>query len=117
MCRYPIDFAAGASSLDLVRLMVDRGAPVDVSNALHAAAGAVDCRDEDQGERVKVIEYLLAQGMDINKIEFADEEDFANQYWDRAYGTPLHYVAAWGWPVIVECLLKWRRPEYPCGFS
>jgi ankyrin repeat protein len=105
MCRYPIDFAAAASSLEIVQFLVNRGARLDISNALHAAAAAVGCSEEDQSERVKVIEFLLTQGMDINKLEFAGEEDFANQYWGRPYGTPLHYVASWGWPKIVECLL------------
>ena len=46
--------------------------------------------------------------MDINKLEFADEEDFANQYWSRPYGTPLHYAASWGRPKVVKCLLDNR---------
>jgi len=105
MCRYPIDFAGAVSSLEIVQLLVDRGARLDISYPLHAAAAAVGRSEEDQGERVKVIEFLLAKGMDINRIEFAGEEDFANQYWSRPYGTPLHYAASWGRPKVVKCLL------------
>jgi ankyrin repeat protein len=104
MCRYLIEFAAQSHSLEMVKFLVERGAQLDISNALHAAASNHD--EEDQPERVRVIEFLLDKGMDINKLEFAGDEDFTKQYWDRAYGTPLHYAASWGLSTIVESLLR-----------
>ena len=62
MCRYHIDFAAAGSNLEIVQFLVDRGARLDISNALHAAAAAVGFGEEHQSERVKVIEFLLAKG-------------------------------------------------------
>ncbi len=104
MARYLIEFAAASSSLGMVEFLLDRGARLDICYPLHAAAS--NPSEEGLAERVKIIEFLLKQGMDINQVEFAGEEDFANQYWNRAYGTPLHYAASWGLPEIVECLLK-----------
>lgn len=46
--------------------------------------------------------------MDVNKIEFAGEEEFILKYEKnkRAHGTPLHYAAAWGWNMTVEKIVK-----------
>ena len=96
--------AAISSDLAMVKLLISRGARLDISNALHAAAAGSTAEEED--ERVKIIELLLEKGMDINRLEFGGEEEFPKQYRNRAYGTPLHYAAAWGWAGIVECLLK-----------
>jgi hypothetical protein len=104
ICRYLIEMAAISSDLAMVKLLISRGARLDISNALHAAAAGSTAEEED--ERVKIIELLLEKGMDINRLEFAGEEEFPKQYRNRAYGTPLHYAAAWGWAGIVECLLK-----------
>lgn len=104
ICRYLIELAAGYSSLEMVKFLLSRGARLDISNALHAAA-AGGTNEDDRG-RVKVIEFLLEKGMDINRLEFAGEEDFPKQLRNRAYGTPLHYAASWGCAEIVECLLK-----------
>jgi len=102
--RYPIEFAAQGSTLEILQQLLEHGARLDISNALHAAAAGH--MEEDEIERVKIIEFLLEKGMDINRLEFAGEEDFPKQLRSRAYGTPLHYAAAWGWAKIVECLLK-----------
>jgi len=104
MCRYLIEFVADSSSLEMVKFLLDRGARLDISYTLHAAES--NSTEEDQTERVNIIEFLLEQGMDINKLEFAGEEDLTSQYWGRAYGTPLQYAVSWGLPKIVECLLK-----------
>jgi hypothetical protein len=62
ICRYPIDFAAAASSFEIVQFLVDHGAQLDSSNALHAAAAAVVCSEENQDERVNVIEFDAGDG-------------------------------------------------------
>ena len=49
-------------------------ARLDISNALQAAAAGG--APEEEHERVKIIEFLLEKGMDINRLEFAGEEDF-----------------------------------------
>jgi len=76
MCRYLIEFAAELSSLEMVKFLLDRGARLDISYALHAAA--TESTEEDQTERVKIIEFLLEQRMDINMLEFAGEEAFTS---------------------------------------
>jgi ankyrin repeat protein len=104
ICRYPIEFAAATSSLEIVKLLVERGATLEKTNALHAAAGGIG-RGSPQ-ERVKVMEFLLEKGFDINALEFAQEPEFPEQYESRIYGTPLHYAAAWGLDDRLEFLLQ-----------
>jgi hypothetical protein len=66
---------------------------------------------------VKIMEFLLTKGCDINAREFADDQDFLLQYTGlsheeslmrrgRYFGTPLQYAAAWGQPDRVEFLLQ-----------
>jgi len=86
----------------MVKFLLNHRARLDISNALHAAAAG----GENEWERVKIIHFLLKKGMDINKLEFAGDGDFPRQFGNRAYGTPLHYAAAWGWGENVECLIK-----------
>ncbi|KAF4625662.1 hypothetical protein G7Y89_g12502 [Cudoniella acicularis] len=43
-------------------------------NALHAAAAGTT--GDEEAERVKVIEFLFKKDVDINKLEFAGDEDF-----------------------------------------
>lgn len=90
--------------LEMVKFVLDLGARLDISSALHVAAS--NCCEDDEPERVKIIEFLLEKGMDINKLEFATEQDFPKKYTTRAYRTLLHYAACWGMAGVVECLLK-----------
>jgi ankyrin repeat protein len=90
----------------VIKSLLSHGALLAPTNALHAAAAFVGGAPENQASRVEIIKFLIAQGCDVNKLEFAGEEAFVNHYRSRAYGTPLHYAAAWGWDSIVECLLR-----------
>ncbi|KAJ3094090.1 hypothetical protein HK100_006281 [Physocladia obscura] len=115
ICRYPIEFAAACSTLDIIKLLLARGAMLENTNALHAAAGGVT--DGDSAEQIKIMEFLLEKGLDINAIEFVVDASFPEQYEDRFYGTPLHYAAVWGWEDRFEFLLKKGADTKALGYS
>jgi len=103
MCRYPIEFAAASSSLEIFKLLLERGAKLDGTYCLHAAAGG-----QGRGEPIKIMEYLINErDFDVNEIEFVHEKKIMPEEWkDRRYGTPLHYAAAWGFEDRFEYLLS-----------
>lgn len=84
--RYPIEFSAQTEGVSMVKFLLSRGARLENTNALHAAAS--DFSRCFISTRLEVIAFLLKQGMDINKLEFAGEEEIPAAY-DRCYGTPL----------------------------
>ncbi|KAH8602982.1 ankyrin repeat-containing domain protein [Bisporella sp. PMI_857] len=114
ICRYPIEFAAANATLEIFKLLLDHGASLENTNTLHAAAGGVTDNPEEQ---VKIIEYLLSQGQDINRLEFAGDENFATEHGSRFYGTPLHYAAAWGNEERFECLLSHGADSSILGYN
>lgn len=89
----------------MIKCLLAHGALLGPTNALHSAAAWLGGPEEEPA-RAEIIEFLIAQGCDVNKLEYAGEEEFTKQYWPRAYGTPLHYAASWGSDQIVECLLR-----------
>jgi hypothetical protein len=110
--RYPIEVAARRASLDIVKLLVDRGANLTNTNALHNAVIAhVSSRDSrSEEETVQVMEYLLSQGCDINRREFQGE-DFIAPFTDadhrpRKFGTPLQYAVYHAYEESVKFLLE-----------
>ena len=104
ICRYPIEFAAASSTLEIFKLLLDRGAKLQGTYCLHAAAGG---QGRSPDERIKIMRFLIEEkGVDVNKIEFADEKELPKEYAGRIYGTPLHYAAAWGFADRVEYLLE-----------
>lgn len=106
-CRYPIEFACAVSTLEIVQLLLDRGAKLKGTNALHSAVGIGSAHfEEDSEERLEIVKLLLGKGMDINAIEFDNDKQFAKHYWKRTYGTPLHYAAAAGWAEGVKLLME-----------
>jgi hypothetical protein len=93
--RYPIEFAAGYASLDVVKLLVTRGANITNTNALHNAVIAhVSWRDSrSEEETVRVMEYLLSMGCDISRREFQGEDfiaPFTNAH-HRPESLELHF--------------------------
>jgi ankyrin repeat protein len=103
--RYLIEMSVCSNDVEIVKLLVERGAELDGTNTLHAACGR-PMNEEEKLKRVEIVKYLLEQGMDINNLEFAGDEDFTKQYRDRFFGTTLHYAVSWGLDNIVECLLE-----------
>lgn len=102
--RVPLDFAAAFCPPDQVQLLLDRGAKLEKSNALHAAAAASGPGEDGQPP---MIEFLLDLGMDINAIEFQNDEALYQRYSKlRWLGTPLHYAARWGRVDSIKCLLE-----------
>ncbi|KAL9622804.1 MAG: hypothetical protein Q9160_002923 [Pyrenula sp. 1 TL-2023] len=88
----PLDFAASSGQLNIFDLLIDRGAELDACNALHYAAADIS---REGGRRLLTVEFLLEKGMDVNKIELENDEQWLKQY-RRLRGTPLHYAAKWG---------------------
>jgi len=105
IARYPIEFASAVSSLEIVQLLLNRGAKLEGTNALHAAAG-IGSDHYNSAERIKVMELLLENGANIDAIEFESDREFAKSCWKRTYGTPLQYAAAAGWEDGVKFLLE-----------
>jgi len=70
--RHPLGYAAACSTPDIFQLLLDRGAKLEQSNPLHAAAGTVT---HGSGEKqIEMVGFLLDKGMDINSIEFANDK-------------------------------------------
>lgn len=110
--RYPIEFAAANAPLDIIQLLVDRGANVANTHALHNAAIAhvvyPDSRTPE--ETIRVMEFLLSKGCDINRREFQGE-DFIAPFTDahhrpRKFGTPLQYAIYHAYDDRVKFLLE-----------
>lgn len=112
IARYPIEVAAHGASLDIIKLLVERGANITNTNALHNAVTAhVNSRDSrSEEETLRVIEYLLSKGCDINRREFQGE-DFIAPFSDahhspRKFGTPLQYAVYHAYERRIKFLLE-----------
>ena len=75
--------AALASTPEVVGLLVTHGADIPNSNALHMAAGSRTGHED----RVKMMEYLLDMGADVNRL--SDWSEGMKQY-HRTGKTALH---------------------------
>lgn len=85
----PLDVAARICNIPVVELLLQRGAKIECSSALHAAArtGRAD------SEAFPVMAYLLDHGADINALEHqGSPEYFERMKMERrhAFGTALH---------------------------
>ncbi|CAD6593251.1 MAG: hypothetical protein ASARMPRED_007180 [Alectoria sarmentosa] len=76
-----LDTAASIASPEVFGLLLQRGAKLEISLPLHAAAASASKTDD---ESIAMMEYLLQLGVDI------DGSDEARGF--RALGTPLHYA-------------------------
>ncbi|KAL9617225.1 MAG: hypothetical protein Q9160_007953 [Pyrenula sp. 1 TL-2023] len=98
---WPLDVAARhCSSPEVFEMLLSRGAKLELCNPLHAVSA--NAEPEGDNKQLATIDFLLSKGLDINKIEFEDNEAFLEQYdgVSRTRGTPLHY-AAWSGNVPV----------------
>lgn len=101
----PLDVASSSLSLNAVELLLQYGAKIENSNALHAAAGA---RREDP-RFILMMGYLLDRGADINALEYqANLEPFQQKMRRNptvALGTALHEAACRGHKDRIQFLL------------
>lgn len=104
LCQYPIEAACSMGDLTLVKLLLAYGAMLKGTNCLHTAAGGQGAVNPQ--EQLDTMNFLLNQGLNINKVQFADDPAFPLRYGSRSYGTPLHYAAEWEYVDRVELLVE-----------
>ena len=90
-----LDAAANFSSPEAIAVLLEHGAIINNTNALHKAV-----RSTSRGRR-EVVEFLLDSGVDIDAIEFGLHRPSAVQN----HGTALHYAASHGREDLVQLLL------------
>ncbi|KAI9845733.1 MAG: hypothetical protein M1837_004566 [Sclerophora amabilis] len=101
-----LDTAARRCTPDTIDFLRQRGAQLERSNALHAAASGFRSGGDDQS-RISMIEHLLNLGMDIDAIEFDNNDELRERFGaQRTLGTPLHYAVRGGMPHRVRLLLE-----------
>ena len=57
-------------------------------------------------QQIEMLNFLLDQGLNINKVEYEDDSGLPLHYASKTYGTSLHYAAAWGYEDRFELLLR-----------
>lgn len=98
----PLDTAASGCYLGSVKLLLEHGAKLDDSNALHAVAGS----REDDSACIEMMAYLLDQGADINALEHQGNPEYRERRKGQAFGTALHRAAQKGKKERVRFLLE-----------
>ena len=102
MSKTPLSQAVIYSSIDIVRLLVSRGARVDEGNLLHAISWS------DRPGRDDVLAYILSEGAPLNKLKHEhDPRQFAIEKLRWGVGTPLHDAVGRRRKWIVVTLLAW----------
>ncbi|KAI9678754.1 MAG: hypothetical protein M1817_005811 [Caeruleum heppii] len=82
-----LDFAANAATIPVMSLLLDAGAQIKQSNALHAATRRPD--------GLPMMDYLLSRGADIDALELQHVPDFFDRNegrnrWGQSRSTALH---------------------------
>ena len=100
-----LDIAASKSSIAVIDLLLEHGATIENSLALHKAAGS-----GAGDERVPIMAHLIALGYDANATDDIRK--------NHALGTPLHYAISARSLAKVEFLLQHGAdPHKPVGRS
>jgi RNA polymerase sigma factor (sigma-70 family) len=92
-----LGLAAHFGHLDTMRLLLDRGADVNVVS--RHPIGATPLIGALFGRRVEAAKILIERGADVRRGR-------GGKGWPRAGWTPLHYAAAFGFPDLVSLLLE-----------
>lgn len=98
----PLDTAASGCHLGSVKLLLEYGAKLDDSNALHAVAGS----REDDSPCLEMMAFLLDHGADINALEHQGNPEYKERRKGQAFGTALHRAAQKGKKERVRFLLE-----------
>lgn len=98
----PLDTAAAGCHFGSVQLLLEHGAKLDHSNALHAAAVS----REDDSACIQMMVYLLDHGADINALEHQGNPQYRERRKGHAFGTALHSAAQKGKKERVRFLLE-----------
>ena len=104
--------ALGAAACELdpphIQMLLDHGAKLELGDALHAAAGTFA---GDLG-RIEMMQYLLAQGADINQREVGYDSVLADKYPGLGGKTPLHNaVRRWNQDIVGFLLGRGADPN------
>ena len=100
----PLDCAARSGTPKIIQLLLENGAILERSAAVHSAAGSRSSGDNMR--RLRNVEFLLDLGMDVNRIESEGDPDFYERYRNFNFATPLHYAAYWNKLETVQYLLE-----------
>lgn len=82
----PLDVTAYECNCAVVELLLQHGATIKDSNALHAAAKS----REDDSACILMITYLLDHGADINALEDQGSRQYTKRMDNQESGTALH---------------------------
>ncbi|KAH8600227.1 ankyrin repeat-containing domain protein [Bisporella sp. PMI_857] len=97
--RTPLDVASAIAGPESVKLLIQHGSNIKVTNALHTTV-----RSHKPG-RNQIVECLLDAGLDIDAVEHAGTELLIQQA-SSGLGTALHYVAREGREDLVRLLVE-----------
>lgn len=98
----PLDTAASGCHLGSVKLLLEYGAKLNDSNALHAVAGS----REDDSPCLEMMAFLLDHGADINALEHQGNPEYKERRKGQAFSTALHRAAQKGKKERVRFLLE-----------
>ncbi|KAJ9198850.1 hypothetical protein DTO164E3_4940 [Paecilomyces variotii] len=95
----PVSYAVEYASVDIIKLLFDRGADIRKGQLLHHAI-------ERETDIIDVVDMLLRQGASINAKMYQDHYFFWRLYYFMGLGTPLHKAAELGKIDVVRYLIS-----------
>ncbi|KAL1869024.1 hypothetical protein Plec18167_008027 [Paecilomyces lecythidis] len=95
----PMSYAIEYASIDIIRLLFDRGADIYKGQLLHHAI-------ERQSDIIDVVALLLEKGVSINAKMYEDHYFSWRLYYFMGLGTPLHRAAELGKIDVVRYLIS-----------
>lgn len=93
----PLDTAAYSSTIAVIALLLEHGAKLQNSNALHAATR--------RPNGIPMMAYLLDRGFDINAIEHQYSPEYFERMKVHGFGTALHSAVRKGKKDRIQFLL------------
>lgn len=105
-----LEFAAYKYPFDVVKLLVDHGADVRNTPAVHSAAAASSKWGDEAAhanlDRLKVMEFLLDRGANMDLVQSEFDAEGNPRHVDWSTGTALHCAVASEDPEHVRFLLR-----------